>query len=101
MKDTDWFERVLISAVVCIITGVFVFIGYGIWYEANDPGHGTITGKHYSPEHIMCSGKPIICTTYDECYRIEYTDGKHDGDVCVSPQEYTAYKVGDQYPAAQ
>ncbi len=90
-----WVYRLVIGA---ILAAVLWAVGYLVWYTANDPGHGTITGKRYDAPWVSCSGKPLVCTSYPECYRIEYNDGHHDGDACVSPAEYDRYRVGGQYP---
>lgn len=82
-----------------VVLAVVAVLGYVIWYEVNDPGHGTITGKRHNSMYVTCSGKPIICTTHPECYRIYYTDGHHDGDACVTPLEYDRYRVGEQFPS--
>jgi hypothetical protein len=102
--NVDWFSRIVGALVVLGIAAVVGLIGYGIWYEVNDPGHGTITRKQYHPAYWTqsCStvGKSTICTPlyHADCYSIEYTDGRHDGDACVSPHEYETYQVGEQYP---
>ena len=85
-----------------VVAAVVVFIAYGIWFEVNDPGHGTITGKTHRPAFTTCStvNKITTCTNHPECYEIRYTDGEHDGDACVTPIEYDRYRVGEQYPAA-
>lgn len=88
--------RVFVGALLAVVFSLF---GYAIWFEVNDPGHGTVTSKHYRPSSISCTGHPIMCTTHPECYELDYTDGQHDGDVCVAPAEYEQYKIGDYYPA--
>lgn len=100
-SDLDWFERGVFAVLGLIVTGIIVLVGWVIWYEVNDPGQGTITGKEYNRAWVSCTGKPIICTSHPECYRIKYTDGKHDGDACVDPQSYAEYQVGQHYPREQ
>lgn len=101
-SDTDWPFVGFIVLVVVVIAVIAGGIGYGIWFEYHDPGHGTITSKRWIPPSMTnsCSGNPQTCTFqyYPECYEINYTDGKHDGDACVSPDEYESYQVGEQYP---
>ena len=94
----DMFFPAIMTVIVLFVIG---FIVYAIWYEVNDPGHGRITGREYSPAHLSCTttGKVTTCTSHPECYRIKYTDGKHDGDACVSPQEYEMYRHETYYPA--
>lgn len=107
-----WVVKLFAFITGAFITAVLVLIGYAIWFEANDPGHGQITKKHYSPAYYyytsQCAGYDSKggCTTTiqvphyaPECYEIDYTDGKHDGDACVAPEEYERYEVGGYYPA--
>lgn len=85
--------------VAVVFAGILSLIGYGVWFEVNDPGHGQITKREYIPATTSCSGtNPIVCTSNPECYRIAYTDGKHDGDACVSPLDYDRYEIGGYYP---
>lgn len=100
-SDLDWFERAVFAVLGILVVGVIWAVAWVIWYEANDPGQGTITGKEYNASYVLCTGKPIICTTHRECYRIKYTDGEHDGDACVDPQSYAEYRVGEHYPREQ
>lgn len=94
-----------------VIVAALALIGYAIWFEANDPGHGQITGKQYRPAYYyytsQCAGYDAKgnCTFHTqvphyapECFEIRYTDGKHDGDACVAPTEYERYEVGAYYP---
>lgn len=70
---------------------------------------GTVTGKTYEPGFFLtttvCSGQPVICTPIlswiPECYRLDLDDGKDTGDVCVSEEDYAAYRAGDHYPRAR
>lgn len=100
--------RIILCLVAAAVLGL---IGYGIWFEVNDPGHGKITEKTYKPAYYTYT---TSCTSYDskgncktsvqvphyrpECFEIEYTDGRHDGDACVAPDEYDRYRVGGYYP---
>jgi hypothetical protein len=95
---SNWFDRTFVAFLALLAAALVALIGYAIWYEVNDPGQGTVTGKDYSSTHTTCSGKPLICTTTPECYRITYTDGHHDGDACVDPETFARFRVGDHYP---
>lgn len=97
-------NRLLVAGVAAVILAVLGGIAYTVWYEANDPGHGTITGKTHRPAttttRCTTTGKTTTCipNTTPECYQVRYTDGKHDGDECVSREAYDRYAVGGQYP---
>jgi len=95
-------DRFIKIAVTVIIVAVVGGIGYAIWWEANDPGHGTITGKNHRSAYVTCTttNKVTTCTNHPECYRISYTDGRYDGDACVTALEYDRYRIGDTYPAS-
>lgn len=90
-----------------VIAVALAVLGYTVWYEINDPGHGTVTGKSYTPPsadescetYKTATGSKRTCTTRvtGECYEITYTDGKHNGDACVTPIEYDRLHVGDTY----
>lgn len=98
------FERVVGAFIVIVILAVVGGISYAIWYSVNDPGHGTITKKQYNPAYTttQCTTTNNITTCvpefHGECYEVDYTDGHHDGDSCLSQQEYNSYNVGDYYP---
>lgn len=89
---------VVIGALVALLVAA---VAYGIWWEVNDPGHGTITDKSHRGSYMTCStvNKVTTCQNHPECWRVVYTDGKHDGDACVPQREWETYKVGDWYPA--
>lgn len=97
--------KLMVVLVGALIAAVLVGIGYVIWFEANDPGHGTITEKKFRPAYTttQCTtvGKVTSCVPvqHAECYLIGYTDGRHDGDACVPALEYDRYRIGEQYPA--
>lgn len=95
-------NRILVFGVGLLIAAAAALIGYVIWFEVNDPGHGTITGKTHRDAWVSCStvNKITTCTNHPECYQVRYTDGKHDGDACVTALEYDRYRVGGQFPAA-
>lgn len=94
--------KFLASALGLVFAAVLGILVYLIWFEVNDPGHGAITGKHYSPAYYYTSCVQSVCTPHymPECYEVKYTDGKHDGDACVSPDEFDRYRVGGQFPEA-
>lgn len=98
---------VAIGIVACILAA----IGYAIWYEVNDPGHGQVTKRHYIPAYYwystqcMASDSKGNCISSmqiphyaPECFSVEYYDGSHPGDACVSPEEYEFYEPGSYYP---
>lgn len=90
-----------------IIAAVIAAVGYGIWFEINDPGHGTITGKSYQPPsatqscdtYKTATGSRRTCSPHvtAECYKITYTDGKHDGYECVTALEYDRLHIGGPF----
>lgn len=94
-------ERIIRAVVIVGLLSFVGIIGYVIWYSANDPGHGTITGKEHRPAYMSCSARTGLCTSYPECYDIKYSDGRNDGDACVTPAEYERYEVGGYYPAGR
>lgn len=100
----SWFERLALGAIGLCAVAVVCFIGYGIWFAANDPGHGTVTDKQYQPAYTttQCTtvNKVTTCMPeyHGECYEVDYNDGHHDGYRCLSQGEYNSYKVGDYYP---
>lgn len=94
--------KIISVAVAAVAITVVGLIAYAVWWEANDPGHGTITGKNHRAASVTCTttNKVTTCTNHPECYRIAYTDGRHDGDACVTALEYDRYRIGDTYPAS-
>lgn len=91
----------VVALVMAVVIGLFA---YAIWFEVNDPGHGQITGKTWRPAYYYSScstaNNVTTCTQHynPDCYEVRYTDGKHDGDACVAPEEYEQYEVGGYYP---
>ena len=48
----------------------------------------------------QCTVQMPIFETVPDCWHVEFHDDPNDldGDVCVTPEEYAAYRVGDHYP---
>ncbi|MFB9926305.1 hypothetical protein ACFORO_42595 [Amycolatopsis halotolerans] len=70
-----------------------------------------MTGKAYEPEssyyvsQCMAYDTKASCTfSYPveyadpECWRLDLVSGEDTGSVCVSRQDYDAYRSGDRYP---
>jgi hypothetical protein len=100
----DWLVVFIVTTIALAVATVVSVIVWAIWFEVNDPGHGQVTKKHYSPAYYYTScsgtGSSTVCDAHymPECFEIDYTDGHHDGDACVSPSEYDEYEVGSYYP---
>lgn len=96
----DWFDTLVMGGISAMVVGVLGTLGYVIYYEINDPGHGKVTSKQWEGAYYSTSCNGNVCSTSytPECYRITYNDGHHPGDACVAPEEFDYYEVGSYYP---
>ncbi|WP_158684428.1 hypothetical protein [Amycolatopsis orientalis] len=48
----------------------------------------------------MSTGKVTVLVpqTDPECWRLDLVSGEDTGSVCVSRQDYDAYRAGERYP---
>jgi hypothetical protein len=108
-------KRLHTYAASAALAGALTLTGCG-----SDISHGTITGKKYEPAETytymqpitmpQCSGSGTsqICTTTvvgyvpitstdPECWRLNLSDGKKTGHVCVSKEAWNKAKKGEQW----